>query len=142
MARVLVIDDDPAYATLISSELRSWGHEVESAPNGRKALFLLAETSYDLIVTDILMPEMDGIEFINKARSGSRPPILAMSGYGSDRSINFLKVAKIFGADASLRKPFTPEELHDVVNALLAGEDVPDKPTEASPATNEDPSHV
>jgi CheY-like chemotaxis protein len=121
MARILVIDRDPGYNALISSELTSWGHKVESAPNGRNAFLRLAETKFDLILTDIAMPAMDGIEFINWSPSGSRPPILAMSDYSSDQAINLLKIAMFLGADASLRKPFTSEELRDAVGSLLDG---------------------
>lgn len=121
MAHILVIDDDPVYTALIARELEQTGHMVASVANGREALFRLAETRFDLVITDILMPEMDGIEFIRRAPTGTRAPILAISGYGSDRSINFLKVARLLGADASLRKPFSPSELHTTVAALLAG---------------------
>jgi DNA-binding response OmpR family regulator len=122
MARILVIDDDTAHNALIASELVRCGHEVESAPSGRKAFGRLAETVFDLILTDVALPAMDGIEFLNVSPNGTRPPILAMSDYGSDEAISLLKIALLLGADASLRKPFTPEELHDVVTALLDGE--------------------
>jgi DNA-binding response OmpR family regulator len=123
MARILVIDEDPDYNGLISSELASWGHDVESAPNGRNAFLRLAEMKFDLILTDIAMPATDGVEFINWSPSGSRPPILAMSDYSSDQAVCLLKIAMLLGADASLRKPFTRQELHDVVDSLLDGED-------------------
>jgi len=121
MARILVIDGSPDYSALITSALRSWGHEVEAAPSGRGASGRLSATDFDLILTDIAMPAMDGIEFLHWSPSGSRPPILAMSDYGSDEAINLLKIAMLLGADASLRKPFTPQELRDVVTALLDG---------------------
>jgi DNA-binding response OmpR family regulator len=122
MARIFVIDNDTAYNALIASELVSWGHEVECAPSGRKAFGRLAETAFDLILTDIALPAMDGIEFLNVSPSGTRPPILAMSDYGSEEAISLLKIAMLLGADASLRKPFTAQELHDVVTALLDGD--------------------
>jgi CheY-like chemotaxis protein len=125
MARILVIDEDLDYNTLIVSELRCWGHEVESAPNGRNAFVRLAEMKFDLIMTNIAMPAMDGIEFINWSPCGKRPPILAMSDYSSDQAVSLLKIAMLLGADASLRKPFTPQELQDVVASLLGGVDEP-----------------
>lgn len=121
MARILVIDENPNYNALIASALKGWGHDVESAPNGRNAFTRLAETKFDLILTDIAMPAMDGIEFIPWSPNGCRPPILAMSDYGSDQAVCLLKIAMLLGADASLRKPFTEQELHDVVDSLLSG---------------------
>jgi DNA-binding response OmpR family regulator len=130
MARILVIDEDPGYNALIATALTSWGHDVESAPNGRNAFPRLTETKFDLILTDIAMQAMDGIEFIPWSTNGSRPPILAMSDYSSDEAVCLLKIAMLLGADASLRKPFTQQELHDVVSSLLSGsEDI--EPTDA-----------
>jgi CheY-like chemotaxis protein len=125
MARILVIDEDPDDNALIVNALASWGYEVESAPNGRNAFPRLAETKFDLIMTNIAMPATDGVEFINWSPSGNRPPILAMSDYGSDQAVCLLKIAMLLGADASLRKPFTPQELWDVVASLLGSEDAP-----------------
>jgi CheY-like chemotaxis protein len=121
MARILVIDEDPNYNALIASALKGWGHDVESAPNGRNAFLRLTETKFDLILTDIAMQAMDGVEFIPWSPNGSRPPILAMSDYSTDQAICLLKIAMLLGADASLRKPFTEQELHDVVSSLLSG---------------------
>jgi DNA-binding response OmpR family regulator len=123
MARILVIEEDIDYSALLASELTSWGHEVESAPNGRTAFPRLVDSKFDLILTAIAMPVMDAVEFINWSPYASRPPILAMSDYSSEQAICLLKVAMLLGADASLRKPFTREELHDVVGSLLGRED-------------------
>jgi CheY-like chemotaxis protein len=119
MARILVIDENLDYNALISTELAGCGHEVESAPNGRTAFPRLAATKFDLILTDIAMSGMDGVEFINWSPCGNRPPILAMSDYGSEHAVSLLKIAMLLGADASLRKPFSRQELQDVVGSLL-----------------------
>ncbi|HWE73795.1 MAG TPA: response regulator [Stellaceae bacterium] len=121
MARILVIDEDPDYTALIANALTGWGHDVESAPTGRNAFLRLTEAKFDLILTNIAMRAMDGVEFINWSPNGSRPPILAMSDYSSDQAVYLLKIAMLLGADASLRKPFTQQELHDVVTSLLTG---------------------
>jgi CheY-like chemotaxis protein len=123
MARILVIDGDLDYNALISGELESWGHDVESAANGRNAFLRLAETKFDLILTDIAMPTMDGVEFINWSPNGIRPPIVAMSDYSSEQAICLLKIAMLLGADASLRKPCTSQELQEVVGPLLCKDD-------------------
>ena len=77
------------------------------------------------------MPAMDGVEFINWSPNGIRPPILAMSDYGSEQAVCLLKIAMLLGADASLRKPFTPQELRDVVDSLLRKDDACPEPGDA-----------
>jgi len=119
MARILVINEDAASNALIAGTLGSWGHEVESAADGGKASVRLAECHFDLIVTDMARPAMDCIEFVNWSPGGTRPRILALSDHGSEDASRLLLIAMLLGADASLRKPFTPEELRDVVTALL-----------------------
>ncbi|MBM3535411.1 MAG: response regulator [Alphaproteobacteria bacterium] len=121
MAKILVIDDDSAIRSLLGLMLERAGHEVRLYANGRLALTSIdAGEAFDLVVTDILMPEMDGIEVIAALRShGSAPLILAISGAGSPPSVDLLKAATNLGAQGALQKPFTDEVFLGLVEDLL-----------------------
>ena len=120
MAKILVVDDDPAMRRATSRALEAAGHIVSVHPNGRGAVQDIEKEPPDLLITDIFMPEMEGLETIRAARA-RRPtlPIIAMSGFTFDER-DYLSIAEKFGAVASLRKPFRPAELIDLVNRLLA----------------------
>ena len=120
MARILVVDDDPNILRNVREVLEEEGHEVREAVAGREAMELLAEASVDLIVSDINMPKMDGIELLIRVRDeypGTRP--VAMSGGGYIAKEELLRNASMLGAVAILEKPFTVEQLVDIVNGAL-----------------------
>ncbi len=121
MAHILVIDDDPVLRRVITLALEGAGHSVLRCENGRKAIEHLAHGPADLLVTDVIMPEMDGVETVRAARR-LRPelPILAISGGGSGDPADYLGIARVFGATAVLAKPFRPAELVELVAKLLA----------------------
>ncbi len=120
-ARLLVIDDDELVRATLVDMLQTAGFEVVTAKNGRVGLELLETTSVVAIITDILMPEQEGLETIREARQ--RYPnlrILAISGGGAGGpDIQLLRFAESFGADQTLAKPFTPSQLVAVVRTLL-----------------------
>lgn len=110
--RVLVIDDNADLRSMLEFVLEAEGFEVMAARNGKDALKLLAHSPADAVVTDLFMPDKDGIETISamrKAHPGTR--IIAMSGWTSPKGADYLGVAFEMGADATLRKPFDPQEL-------------------------------
>jgi two-component system, OmpR family, response regulator CpxR len=120
MATILVIDDDAAMRRLILRVLRDRGHELLEAENGDDGVALVQEGRPDLIITDILMPQKEGIETIREVLD--RAPgtkIIAISG-GGTQNLMFLDAAKAFGAHAALAKPFRPDELIETVNRVLA----------------------
>lgn len=121
VARILVIDDDRVFATLVAEALASAGHRVDVAADGRQGLVAVRTTRYDAIVTDIIMPDQEGIETIRLIRRVEPDlPILAMSGGGLRLSLDLLQMARAIGADDTLAKPFLPGELVRRVAALLA----------------------
>ncbi len=123
MAQVLVIDDDDSVRTTVVRALERAGHEVRSARNGKDALRVLAESRPDLVLTDINMPEMDGIEVIGDLRSRTPSiPVVAMSGGGELPKELLLRTAGALGAVRSLPKPFTVEELLGSVDLALGGD--------------------
>ncbi len=122
MAKVLVVEDSAAVRLAVTEVIEQAGHTVSSAENGRVAIDLLRGETFDLIVTDVLMPEADGLEVIKEARA--RHPstqVLAMSGGAPNLPAGYaLKMAEMFAADAVLFKPFLNEELKKAVARLLA----------------------
>jgi len=121
MRRILVVDDDPDIRQLAGRILARAGYEVRAAENGLRAMALLDGGGYDAVVTDIVMPDMDGIEFLKAMRAaGCQPPVLAMTGGVRDNSDLYLRCAELYGASRTLAKPFTPVELLEAVKAVLS----------------------
>jgi DNA-binding response OmpR family regulator len=120
--RLLVIDDDNLVRAALIDMLQTAGFEVVAASNGRLGLELLDTMPVDAVITDILMPEQEGLETIREARQ--RFPdirILAISGGGAGGGeTQLLRFAESFGADQTLSKPFTGSQLVAAVRTLLA----------------------
>lgn len=128
MPHVLLIEDDPDVAQLLESVLVKYGHTVTYASDGAAGLSKIerSELSLDIVITDILMPVQEGIETIMAIRrSGSAIPIIAISGGGRAKRLDFLKTAEKLGANAVLAKPFRPSELIQLIEKLLRGESRP-----------------
>jgi CheY-like chemotaxis protein len=122
MARILVIDDEELIRETIRMKLELSGHVVIEAANGVEGLRALEDGLFDLVVTDIIMPEQEGIETIRKIRH--RDPqvaIIAISGGGRGRNYQFLDIAKKLGANEALSKPFTGSQLLALVETTLRG---------------------
>jgi CheY-like chemotaxis protein len=117
---VCVIDDDPLVRAAVSSILTADGYTVVEAKDGDIGLELIARQDPALIITDIMMPNRDGIETIRDAKLRfPATPILVMSGSAVDAKIDFLAFARKFGADAHIKKPFEPPAFLRQVRALL-----------------------
>jgi DNA-binding NtrC family response regulator len=109
MADILIIDDDRQMRRLLIRILTSAGHTVREAENGREGGALFEQRGATMVITDIVMPDMEGIETIlSLRRDNLKLPIIAISG-GSDPL--YLQAAGKLGATAVLRKPFSPDEL-------------------------------
>lgn len=122
MARVLVVEDTPDFRQVMRDILQTAGHEVTEAENGKEAVRKMDAATFDLLVTDVLMPESDGIELIRTlARRGISLPILAVSGGGRNLPAAVsLALTEAAGAHRTLFKPFRAAELLAVVDDLLA----------------------
>jgi CheY-like chemotaxis protein len=121
MSRIVVVDDDLKVLRAVAAYLRGLGHDVRTAANGLEATAALSETPADLVVTDINMPGMDGIEIITSLRdAASATPIIAMSGGGLFDGAMLLDSAEALGADRTLEKPFDLEDLRRAVDELTA----------------------
>jgi CheY-like chemotaxis protein len=120
MARVLVVDDEELVRASIAAALRRAGHHVTTAEDGEDALGKFCPGRFDLVITDIVMPRMEGIETLRALRKlepGIR--IIAMSESDTDHGF-YLKAAAALGADATLGKPFTAADLRLIVREALA----------------------
>ena len=123
MFRLLVIDNDLALHEKIAPWLKHGGYEVEFAVTGRQGLRLLDKKKFDLLITEIIMPEKDGIETISAIRkSGGTLPIIAISGGGRIGASYYLELARWFGANRTLPKPLNGAVLLPVVHELVGKE--------------------
>jgi CheY-like chemotaxis protein len=120
MARILIIDDDQMVLNMLRQVLEGAKHTVVEAANGEVAMRLWREQPADLIVTDILMPEKDGLEVIRELRREC-PTVKVIALSGGSRKVHFdaLDVARRFGAVATLEKPFELKELLAAVESVL-----------------------
>jgi CheY-like chemotaxis protein len=120
MARVLVIEDDDAVRSLVIRMLERVGHEVVATPDGREALRLFGQEPTDLVITDINMPGMDGIEVISAFRAmRAGVPIIAISGGGLMPKELLLSSAAAMGAVEVVSKPFEISRLVGAVDRAL-----------------------
>jgi len=120
MSHILVIDDDAHIRELITIMLESEGHSVVLAEDGLIGLQMLEDNTFNLIITDIIMPNQEGIETIVQIKS--RNPdikILAISGGGRIGSTDYLTLAENFGVDKTLSKPFYHKDFIDCIKDLL-----------------------
>lgn len=120
MSRILVVEDDQQVRELIVEMLTRGGHEVLVAEDGSAALRRFDSERVDLIITDLIMPEMEGMQTIRELRKRDpNVPLIAMSGGGRVNADDYLDTARLMGANHSLRKPFSRAALLDAVQELL-----------------------
>ncbi len=121
MARILLIDDDDDVRAVLARILAGAGHEVAAHGCGRAALAAAEAAPFDLVLTDVLMPDMDGVEIMLAfARRSPRPRLIAMSGGSPMLGMDVLAIAPALGADGVLAKPIQAKELVARVAGILA----------------------
>ncbi|AMD93622.1 response regulator [Desulfomicrobium orale] len=119
--RILIIDDDALMRLALAKILLSAGYDVEQAGDGDEGLRLQRSQSFDLIITDLIMPDKEGIQIIRELRKeDSAIRIIAMSAGGRGGATDYLKWARLMGAKQCLSKPIKREELLDAVTSVLA----------------------
>ena len=116
--RILIVDDDAAVRKVLQSILESAGHQVEAATNGREAVSRIALGGIDLIITDLVMPEQEGIETIKQLRAEyPSVKVIAISGaFGGD----YLQIANFMGAHGTLAKPVRVDTVLTAVETVFA----------------------
>ncbi len=122
MARILLVDDDPMIRTTLPLALGVQGHEAVAAGDGGQALRVLRQEAFDLVLTDVLVPDVDGLEVVRAVRREfPRTPVVATMSGGSSRlpGSDALELASHLGAHAVLAKPFTEQQLREVIGKAL-----------------------
>jgi DNA-binding response OmpR family regulator len=116
LARILLVDDEQSIQALLSYPLRKDGYHVTSAQDGSEALQRFSEARFDLVVLDVMLPKIDGVEVCRQLRSRSQVPIIMLTAKGSETD----KVAGLeVGADDYITKPFSMREFRSRVKAAL-----------------------
>lgn len=120
MAKILIIDDEEQIRLLLRRILEAEGYEVVEAPDGNAGIQLYRKEPIDLIITDIFMPEKEGLETITELRR-DYPDIklIAMSGGGRTGNLDFLPMAGKLGALRTINKPFTRQDMLSAVREAL-----------------------
>jgi len=128
MARILLIEDNDSIRTLLRETLATFGHTVIEARNGKEGLELFQHANADLVITDIVMPENDGLDVVTALRK-KHPlvKIIAISGAG-DSAEDYLDLAHLMGAVKVLLKPFSNDVLMAAINELLPAGGAPPQP--------------
>jgi DNA-binding response OmpR family regulator len=125
--RILLVDDEQSIQTLLSYPLRKDGYHVTSAQDGREALQRFEEARFDLVILDLMLPKLDGVEVCRELRSRSQVPIIMLTAKGSETD----KVAGLeVGADDYITKPFSMREFRSRVKAALRRSRMASKPDE------------
>ena len=120
MALILIIDDDDLFRAMLRQMLETEGYEVVDAPDGKEGTRLYRAKPTDLIITDIVMPDKEGIEIIRELRGDfSEVKVIGISGKGCVGPDNSLKIAKRLGAQFTFEKPFQRKELLEAVRESL-----------------------
>jgi DNA-binding response OmpR family regulator len=120
MANILLVEDEEQLRSMLREVLQSAGHEVREAENGKIALNIFAAQPAELVITDLIMPEKEGLEIIRELKRGKTDvKIIAMSGGGRNDAQDYLELARRFGADAILSKPFSNREILEMIEKVL-----------------------
>ena len=138
MSRILVVDDDKAVRTAIKIILEHSGFDVVVAENGRSGVEAVQRGKFDVVIVDIFMPGMDGLETIRVFnKHAPEVPVIAISGFmfrdSGNPAPNFLSMATKLGAAYSLAKPFRPKDLLRAVECCLMAHDDGQNPTTLQP---------
>ena len=119
-ARILVVEDNDEALSILADVLRRDGHHVELATEGRQALAAQEQSPFDVLITDVFMPDADGVETVRAFhRNYPQTRVIAMSGH-SGTKVDYLSLCLEVGADRVLRKPFDLEALQTALEEVLA----------------------
>lgn len=131
---ILVADDEDSIRSLLEHFLKGAGHKVIVVSNAREACEVMTKHMFDLVITDVLMPEGDGLDLITELKKTQpRARILAMSGGGRYlEGSDYLKLAKGLGAHSAMMKPFTWQQLQEAIYLVLTAPVDSGKPADST----------
>jgi DNA-binding response OmpR family regulator len=133
--RILLVDDEQSVQTLLSYPLRKDGYHVTCALDGEEALERFREGRFDLVILDVMLPKLDGVEVCRQLRRRSQVPIIMLTAKGSEAD----KVAGLeIGADDYITKPFSLREFRSRVKAALRRSRMPNEPRDEKPIDHGD----
>jgi len=122
MKSILLVEDDDQFRTMLKEVLTRANYQVQEASDGKEGIKLFESHTPDLVLTDLVMPDQEGLGMILELKKlCSEAKIIAMSGGSIGGSANTLKMAKLFGATRVLRKPFSHQEILEAVSQVLQG---------------------
>ena len=120
MTSILLVDDDDQFRTMLAEVLTVAGYDVREASDGNQGTRLYESWPADLLITDLVMPDKEGLEMIlEMKRMHSGVKIIAISGGGRHGSEDYLKIAMAFGAERVLAKPFSHWEILEAIKQVL-----------------------
>jgi CheY-like chemotaxis protein len=120
---ILLVDDDDALRTMLKRLLNGIGYAVQEASNGEEAAVVCAQHQPDLVITDLIMPDGEGLELIKHLRGlYKRLKIIAVTGGGRGGKANYLFIAQSMGADYTIEKPFSNQDFLSVVRLAIEPE--------------------
>ncbi len=120
MYSVLIVEDDADYNNILTEGLNQSGYHVKSANSAKMGLSLTQQHKFDLIICDVLMPEMDGFEFLLEIKKLKlNVKFIMISGGGISKNTLYLDNSTAIGSDAVLAKPFTINELEELIKSIL-----------------------
>ncbi len=123
MAKILIVDDDPDIGFILKKLLERKGHEAVTSLNGNEAMKCLELNPFDVVITDLIMPEMDGIELIMKMRiTYPEQKVIAISGGGRIDADVYLQMAKLLKVKHTFQKPIRGDALLKAIDDLLTGQ--------------------
>lgn len=118
--KILIIDDDELIRMACRNLLQKAGYQTIEATNGNDGVSLFAKENPDLVITDMLMPDKEGLETISEIKAlNKNAKIIAISGGGNTKNMTFLGLARKLGAQATLDKPIKPAQLMQAVRILM-----------------------
>ncbi len=120
MSRILIIEDDDFMQNMLKQTFERSGYDVATAANGKIGLEMYDSNSFDVVITDLLMPEMEGIEtLINLRKKNERVKVIAISGGGRNSPENYLLMAEKLGAQKTFPKPIDRQGLLSAVKEMI-----------------------